>query len=208
MIEKLNISYLLIPFGYYNYLLGIVAGGLIILSGNWIIVLTGIIFIAAAYFVLRILFFIPGIFAFPAMHFHHRRSKLLSFIFVLFTILSRTSIIVLWCYFVFLYLFKAEGGTSAAVLMFGYSIINIPMNQLNLRNVRTGTGEEVYETLVLAVMLSVGIFLSFIMNINIFSLIFITGIVITIVRLLLYFSNLHPKIEDPDIKVFSPAPEK
>lgn len=203
MIEKFPVSNLLIPFGYYNYFIGFLGGVLLILSGKWLIVVGGIALIITAYWVLKILFYIPIIFAFPAMILYRKKSKLFSFIFILAAILSRTSIIVFWCYIVFLNLFKVDTGASVALLFLGYGIINIPLNKLALRDVKNRSRETVHETLVLETMMSAGLLLNLIMNIDINSLIIITGVTITLVRLIQYFTDIQDAAQEKTGRVFT-----
>jgi hypothetical protein len=137
---------------------------------------------------------------------YKKKSKTFSFIFVLLAILARTFILICWCYSVFLFL-KFDTNSSAGLLFFAYSIINIPLSTLALRDVKNGSRETVHETLVLETMMSAGLLLNLIMNIDINNLIIITGVTITLVRLIQYFTGMSEASQLGTNRFFSTEPK-
>ena len=182
MKEVNDFSILLKPLVYYNYLIGIVSGVILLFGGYWKLIVIGLLLAVAGFWLLRLLISLPDLLVHTLFSVRQKNSYL-AFPFFL-SLVLRIIIITTWCFFVFLVLFHLNPALTISNFLFSYFVITAPLNLLSLRETAFRRNGMSYETLLFDFILAIAIFFGLVIDFDILSLVIVTGTLVLAVRIL------------------------
>ncbi len=182
MKEANDFSILLKPLVYYNYLIGIVSGVILLFGGYWNLLVIGILLAFAGYWLLRLFIFLPDLLVHSLFNVSQKDSYL-TFPFFL-SLILRIIIITTWGFSVFLVLFHINPALTISNYLFSYFVITAPLNFLSLKESAFQSNGMSYETLLFDFILAAAIFVGLVIEFDILSLVILTGTLVLAVRIL------------------------
>lgn len=168
---------LLKPVTAYSFMVGVVSGTILILFGHGQMVLTGILFSYAGFWVLYLIFAVTH---YLAMSFHLKHSKTAFSPFI--ALLLRIGSITLWTYFVLTFLIRLSTAPLIPYLLFSYFVVTAPPNLLSLN--KGENADTSYEILLFDFMFAAAIFFGLLIDFDILSLVILTGSVVLAIRIM------------------------
>lgn len=170
---------LLKPVTAYDYFVGVISGVILLSYGHWQLVLTGIVLGYAGYWVLGFLFEIPAWLC--SISFRNKDSRPAAM--VIFSLLFRTGLIISWSYLILTVLIRIGLPPSIPFLLFSFFIITTPLNHLVLKWSNSQNYDASYEQLLFDFMLAAAIFFGLLIEIDMLSLVLITGALVIAIRI-------------------------
>ncbi len=179
---------LLKPFTIYDYIVGFISGVILLSYGHWQLVLSGTLLGYAGYWVLS---FLPQVPALLGNTFPNKISSASFSVFML--LLLRTAIIISWSYLVLSVLIRISSPPSIPFLLFSFFIITTPLNHVVLKWCSPQNYNASYEQLLFDFMLAAVIFFGLLIELDMLSLVLITGALVILIRIPLIIIGLFER---------------